>query len=803
MIPPADTVKLRMTKVLADFPSSPPVAPQERASKPFTNSPLWSTGIDAWMKTGNMQPRLYWSSRRGWRALNLFCDGALKFPLLPATLLLFELSSTGWAQQRDLRLTGRATATDGKSLPGVTVTASGTSGASSDASGQFLLLVPRGATHLAAHVAGYAAFQTDLDMESDQSLDIELRPDESITVHAGSDVLAPDPSTSAYTRDDLLPANPGRPGIPLSVPGFPTETASGGIKAPQYFAPGVAGDHGEPIAQFFQVGNFLFENNLTANAHGNGYSDPNIVVPSIIGGVQVDNAAFNARYGDHSVNLAVDYTVRDQVAPFVELTSDGRDGDVSAAWSAAHATYPAWVAAEMSFGNGFLARPEEREQYKLNALRAWTWGNHELTIFGDAYYGFSRVPGLIPLHTPVIDDTIDPRQKDLTHTTIAIATDTWRPSERQQLTLSAFNRTYSLALDSDFGLGLIEQSERRTVQGANATWTHKLSGHFNALAGFDYRREAPRNLDLAHADAQGVLQLVTSNNLTITDYGPFAALEGDLGHSLKVYAGIRRDEIPFANADKITAANSYMATPGTTSPKITATWGEEDGSALPQVSLSFGKAFHANDPRIGSGTAHGALITQSREYQLVAAKVIEGTEVRLTLAHQTNSEELANIDPDTGLQQNTGPSLNRYYTLMARRRYSLGFLQASYSQANATDLLLHQPVPEAPRLIVDGIGTIDRLPFHAAAKAEYEYVGEKPLGDSFRGVPVQEIRLNLEKPFGDGRWIAAMNGELSNGDSGQTLETLALPGEPAPLERIVGVPLRSYGSISLRYQFKH
>ena len=187
---------------------------------------------------------------------------------------------------------------------------------------------------------------------------------------------------------------------------------------------------------------------------------------------------------------------------------------------------------------------------------------------------------------------------------------------------------------------------------------------------------------------------------------------------------------------------------------------------------------------------------------MIVGKLVAGTEVRVTLAHQTNSEELAKIDPDTGLQQDVGPSVNRYVTVMLRRRYARGFLQASYSQANATDRLLHQPLPEAPRLIIDSLATVERLPFGAAAKAEYEYVGEKPLGDAFRAVPVQEIRLNLEKSFGDGRWVLLLNGELADGASGQTLETLALPGEPAAFERIVGVPLRSYGSVSLRYQFQ-
>src|SRR5271165_6004160 len=89
---------------------------------------------------------------------------------------------------------------------------------------------------------------------------------QSITVVASApSVMTPDPAQSIVIHDQVLDANPGRPGAPISIPGLPIETASGGIKAPQYFAPGVAGDHGEPIAQFFQIGNYLYPNNLPAN----------------------------------------------------------------------------------------------------------------------------------------------------------------------------------------------------------------------------------------------------------------------------------------------------------------------------------------------------------------------------------------------------------------------------------------------------------------------------------------------------------------------------------------------------------
>src|SRR5260221_13515372 len=91
----------------------------------------------------------------------------------------------------------------------------------------------------------------------------------------------------------------------ISIPGLPVESLAGGVKPTQFFVPGVAGDHGEPIVMFFQVGGFLFQNNLPANAHGNGYADPNLIIPVGIETVRADGGAFKVREGKHSVNTAI------------------------------------------------------------------------------------------------------------------------------------------------------------------------------------------------------------------------------------------------------------------------------------------------------------------------------------------------------------------------------------------------------------------------------------------------------------------------------------------------------------------
>ncbi len=723
-------------------------------------------------------------------------------PFLALLAALLGVAAAGRAQTpgRTIRLTGTIRDQTGVAVAGAEILA-GSFSTTSNAAGSYSLNLPAGFARIEVDLDHRTNFRVSLDLEQDRTLDISLQEGASITVRAEEDALTPDPANQGFSRSELLDANPGRPGVPISIPGYPSETASGGIKAPQYFAPGVAGDHGEPIAQFFQIGSFLFQNNLTANAHGNGYSDPNFVIGSTVGSVLIDNAAYNVRYGDHSINLAVTYDLKDRLTPFLQLTTDGRDGAIAAGWSPANTRKKEWIAAEALFGNGYLKRAEERQQYKLNASRIWELGRHDVTLIGLGYYGFSRIPGLIPIDTAVPNDSIDLRQLDLTHTSLALLTDHWQISEKSALTTGVYFRTYSLKLQSNFGDGLIRQSEFRTVLGGNATYSLPLGSKWLFLSGFDGRRDAPRDLDLAKADAGGTFQLVTGNDLTITDLSPFAAVTGRILPQVQVYLGLRRDEVRFDNRDNLQAANSFNAWPGTTSPKVNITFGRLNAPILPEVSFSWAKAFHANDPRIGTGSDRGDLIIQAREYQMFATKQILGNEVRLTLAQITNSAELAKIDPDTGLQDDIGPSINRFLTLAVRRRWSRGSMQVSWSEADARDRLLGQPVPEAPRTIVDAVGNVERLSFGLGAKIEYEYVKAKPLGDGFTGLPLQEIRMALTKSFVDGRWQLSLNGQLNRGYTGQTLETLAVGSEPVPFERPVGVPTRSYAALSGVYTF--
>jgi hypothetical protein len=480
------------------------------------------------------------------------------------------------------KITGRVTDPQGTAVANAHLRLSDANGSpiqetSTDSEGRFTFAdIAPGHYRVSAEVSSFAPVASDITISSAQSnaeITLQfrevasLRQAVTVTGSSAPSALTPDPAEHVVVHDQVLDANPGRPGVPVSIPGLPVETASGGIKAPQYFAPGVAGDHGEPIAQFYQIGDFLYPNNLPANAHGNGYSDPNFLIAPIVEAVAVDGGAFNVREGNHSVDLAATYIPRRRLDTFAQLTFDDRDIDLVAGWSPRNPDTNAFVSVEASYGNGYLERLEHRQQYKINAFRAFNLGRHELTLFGVGYYGFSYSPGLIPIDTTVPNDTVDNRQLDRTHTSIFVASDTWRISDNAQLTTSAFFRTYSLTLRSNFEPdftqsltapgGLIQQSEFRTVAGGGALYAQKFRSWLSVLAGLDLRRDAPRDLDLHRLDSAGVFEPVTSNNLTLSFVEPYVALDGALSRYFHYDVGLRREEVWIDNQDVLAPQNSF------------------------------------------------------------------------------------------------------------------------------------------------------------------------------------------------------------------------------------------------------
>jgi hypothetical protein len=622
-------------------------------------------------------------------------------------------------------------------------------------------------------------------------------------------------------RDETLDANPGRPGLPVSIPGMPVESTAGGVKPPQYFVPGVAGDHGEPIAMFFQVGSYLFQNNLPANAHGNGYADPNVIIPIAIDNIQTDGGAFNVRQGNNSENAAIVFGLRNRLEPMLRLTGDYRDLDLVSGWSPANPADKFWMGAEVSYGNGFLKRLEHRKQYKANLSKVFESISNDLNLYGIGYYGFAHQPGLIPIDVTVPGDTIDARQQEETANGALIFNDVWRVSQRRQFQFSGFYRYYVLDVRPNFGYipeapdcgtvedipdcgtGLIRQSEHRNVNSEDVLYSEDVGKRFAFLAGIDFRREAPSALDLDRADDAGRFYPVTGNNLVMNFYSPYVTANGAPTRFIHYNVGYRFDDVAMNNRDIYRPGDSFSRNTSIHSPKGTLTLiPPAPIHYLPEVAYSYGQSFHVNDPRIGTtAITGGSVASKARSNQLVVRKATARTDFRITFEHVTTAQSLARISNDTGLQEDVGPGLMKSLSVSARHNFACGFIQGLFARADARDRQTGEPIPEAPRLIWDVLATVDRLPGHLVARGEYEQVGRKPLGDGFVAVPVREFRGAVIRSFPRQGMDLGLNFLIASGYGGQTLETLSLPGEGDAIERVTGFPLKSYATGSVTFHF--
>jgi hypothetical protein len=379
-------------------------------------------------------------------------------------------------------------------------------------------------------------------------------------------------------------------------------------------------------------------------------------------------------------------------------------------------------------------------------------GDHTVTLFGLGYYGFSYMAGLRPIYgfnsTDAANgwqqypDTIDSRQKDQTHTGLLAMNDVWNLGENQELQLSGFIRTYNLSLFSNFGDGLIRQSEFRTVTGGSAVYRRKFSERFTLLTASDYEREAPRRDNLDHynffdpksPDYYGPFVKIAASNVTISPISPYIAAEGGIFRYFRYYLGWRRDEIFIDNQDLVTPANSYNRVVGLNSPKATLTFFPKAKWCVPEVAVSFGKSFFTEDPRtstFGQQRTTGVVgpVETARSYQLVLSKEIHKTDLKLTLGRETQTAEYGKIDADTGLQFDLGPGRIRYMAAALRQTFGAGWFQATFEQADPRELDSGQVTPEAPRLIGDLLGIYEKLPFHVQVKGEFEYVGRKVVGN--------------------------------------------------------------------------
>jgi hypothetical protein len=101
----------------------------------------------------------------------------------------------------------------------------------SDAAGRFAFVdVPAGDYTLTAAISSFAPANAEIVVAADETLAevtlqfrevASLRQAVTVVGDSAPSALTPDPSQHVVVHDQVLDANPGRPGVPVSIPGLP------------------------------------------------------------------------------------------------------------------------------------------------------------------------------------------------------------------------------------------------------------------------------------------------------------------------------------------------------------------------------------------------------------------------------------------------------------------------------------------------------------------------------------------------------------------------------------------------------
>src|SRR5262249_36002954 len=107
-----------------------------------------------------------------------------------------------------------------------------------------------------------------------------------------------------------------------AVPGVIISQHSGEGKANQYYLRGFNLDHGTDVATTVAG----VPVNLPTNAHGQGYSDLNFLIPELVTGVQFKKGPYSAQEGDFSAAGSANIDYANVLAQPIVSASSGADG---------------------------------------------------------------------------------------------------------------------------------------------------------------------------------------------------------------------------------------------------------------------------------------------------------------------------------------------------------------------------------------------------------------------------------------------------------------------------------------------
>jgi hypothetical protein len=497
--------------------------------------------------------------------------------------------------------------------------------------------------------------------------------------------IAPAASDGTVGQDELSSRTLSRPGEVLeTIPGVIVTQHSGGGKANQFFLRGFNLDHGTDLDTSLDG----VPLNLPSHAHGQGYTDLNILIPELIWRIDFRKGNYYADAGDFSSAGADDIqyvTSLPKTILQVEYGSFGYQRDLFA--SSQHAGNGTLLyAVELYHNDGPWTTPDNYK--KSNAVVCLSQGDTSLgySITAMEYSGVWNATDQIAqralqeIPSFGLYDSIDPSDGGNSRR-YSLSGEWHRADEHSSTKILLYSYYYDMDLFSNFTYFLnspqgdqIEQQDKRWVSGAKAsqTWPGMVgNSEMQNSVGLQIRSDSIQNglyqtIDRVRTDKvdySGAIipAVTTADDVWEQSVSPYAENKVRWSETFRTVLGLRAEYYSF-DVNSNAPVNSGSTDAMIVCPKASLVFGPWDDT---EYYLNWGLGFHSNDargvtehvdPTSGApvGSATPLVRTQGAEIGVRTTR-IKGMQSTLTLWWLDIDSELV-FDGDHGTSAPSAPS---------------------------------------------------------------------------------------------------------------------------------------------------
>jgi outer membrane receptor for Fe3+-dicitrate len=448
-------------------------------------------------------------------------------------------------------------------------------------------------------------------------------PTVTVEGHYDNAVGTSDAASQGVIRGELLQDLPLlRPGEVLeAIPGLVVTQHSGDGKANQYFLRGYNLDHGTDFATSIDG----VPANMPTNAHGQGYTDLNYLIPELVDRIDYRKGPYFAENGDFSSAGSAEIQYRKSLDRNVaDLTSGGYGyrrmllagstilklpgQSVNGTPAADNAGPIALGGLEIMRNDGPWTLPENLQ--KTNALLRVSDGSHSKGWSFDANFYDAKWNSTDQVPLELIQSgqlgrfsALDPT--DGGNTGIAILSGEWHKHDDAGYTkISTYMEHSRLQLWSNFTFfelrpetgDQFQQAENRNMLGGQIVegWNHDFFGHDSITESGLQLRHDNVNVNLKNTKARVPFATVTDNHVSETIAGLYLQNTTSWTNWLRTLVGLRADNIAMDMTSYSQPQNSGNASGSRLSPKISVIlrpWKQTE------LFANAGRGFHSNDAR--------------------------------------------------------------------------------------------------------------------------------------------------------------------------------------------------------------